>query len=539
MRRRPTLAVLTILLPTVTSCVLDWSSKDELNQRDATTDEPSGDAGQDAETDWIDGPPVDAAVNTDAQVDEPSPHDASTSDGSAPACVPAAEVCNLIDDSCDGRVDENLWSPLSATGTRVWTGTSSTQHALDWAQVAFAPTSDGGGWLVYGGNNGAFGYSGDARAAKLDATGTPTGDEVPLGIKGAWSANARGGKLAILYQTQEAYDTQSVFLRVFAVDASALIPMGEPLLILENRDPDENLGDDSLPAFPVGVALLIDKQGALHALTMASKSAINGSQTVYPTQLRIASLAHDSKWTLSLPRQLSQQNLFFFAGLSAAAARAAPIPCRDEWLLVYAAELSSSNRDWRITRVNIAGELLGNDKPDSFVNVDMFVAGLDPLDFPTCGSEAQLILGYRESGKTTRLRRWAIDVESGALRRAGPELDLKQEFDMAQSAIIGGRLFATGVGGKPMLWEVTFDAPSEQRLRDLDLLADGAAQPGSVLSSGTPSYFNTNTAIGPLGNGLLVAYPNGFDGSSNLAAHRPAGDTQTPVAMSRIIGCAP
>ncbi len=51
-------------------------------------------------------PPVDAGVPPDMAATADMPNGFERADGGGPACVPAEEVCNGVDDDCDGRLDE-------------------------------------------------------------------------------------------------------------------------------------------------------------------------------------------------------------------------------------------------------------------------------------------------------------------------------------------------------------------------------------------------------------------------------------------------
>ncbi len=447
--------------------------------------------------------------------------------------MPGAEVCNLIDDNCDGRADEGLWTPLRTSGAHVFTQAAGST-ADTWGQTALAPSADGGAWLVYAGRDIE---DGDTRAAKLNSAGQPSGIEVSLGRMGFWTVDGRGAKLAVLYQASAiGSDTQAVYLRVFSAGPSQLVPLGDPLLVLENRDPDSSNGNNELVALPIGVSLLEDHSGALHVLTLASRNVTVGADSTFPTQLRVATLSGTNTWSAGPPVQLSQQNNGYFAGLAATAARVVRIPCRDEWLLVYAAELAMAVRDWRVVRVNLAAELIGNAKLDTFADINIFLAGLDALEDGTCDAEERVVLGF-QGYPTTYLRRWAIDVASGALRREGTDIDLGVFLESLNTTLVGGKSFVSGVGRGAWLWEVAFDATAGQQLRPLDLRAAGGAYPGDVPGNGDGLQLNTNSPICSLGSGLLVAYPNGFDATSNLDNNRSDGDAKPAVAVTRVIGC--
>jgi hypothetical protein len=246
------------------------------NTVDGGTDVSSGASGG--------GPAFDAGATTGggSSAGTSSAGTSSAGSGGLP-CVPAREVCNGLDDDCDGEVDEDLPLELSGDGdpvvVRSTEGRTFDCTTCAWAwypKLVEAGADLGVIWYlgIYGGNEHPSGFR-----RRLDAFGAPLGEVESLGDPVWLKYLARGaqhqrGTLVTFFERQGNFDLQGYAF------VGADLELSQTTLLEEC---DWHLG---LPAAPFPNVVLCMSYPALHVYGL---DAVNGAigphseQSIQPT----------------------------------------------------------------------------------------------------------------------------------------------------------------------------------------------------------------------------------------------------------------
>ncbi len=160
-------------------------------------------------------------------------------------CTPPSEVCNWVDDDCDGVVDPGLLQ--AQPGLQAFTAEGAQEFSL--SELSFVPRADGGQWLLY--SDAPTYATGDGRpiyARQVDADGRAVGAlSVLSGSARTLRFRAAGdGKwLAVLAQQRGTIANDTIFIKLLLYKASDLSFVAEyKLAELLDEDGKRNDRDD-------------------------------------------------------------------------------------------------------------------------------------------------------------------------------------------------------------------------------------------------------------------------------------------------------
>ncbi len=439
-----------------------------------------------------------------------APRGGDCDDGNNQLYPGQTELCDTLDNDCDGKVDEGL---LTVLDTRVWTQPTPDEPAS--THLALAPRREGGAWLLHG-------YTPSA----------PTFSPTPLGV---WQLAQEG---TLVGEASEPASTLDKLVGDFVADGDGTYVAVARVRIVEDWGGIELYLLNAETLSYVAGATVLTVNAALAIPSLHDISVMQDSSG----QVRVG-LAYTNRYggdneAVFVVYELAQHQLMS-SGITKALATGDTlnryldatierIPCRDEWL--FAARLSKGG-----------GKRGRLDADGKEIDVDQEALGLPSMlrARPTrCGKEDPELLALTND-QVWRLR---VSRSSASLSRVGVALSLSTGagFGSSASAVYKGGLWYVTTkdldqGGKATLWEVDLNASLDSPARRIELFtAPSDPNPGSGFASST-SVATDST--------LVVGFPNGFGAGgggnqvSNLNSLRSNGVTDPAVGVTYRLGC--
>lgn len=526
---------------------------------DAGGEPPSGDSGDPGPDTVVDGETCDGADNDNDGVSDESfacaqaaNTNCTTTCGSSgmgqcteqcalpsgSACVAPVEQCDGVDQDCDGIADNGF--AYATQGYQVWTQTEfATDKLPTIGNVALLRRPEGGAWMAYRAMN-SDDIERDLRVGRLDSNGlyvdspspTKSGGNLALDGTTRWTADAAGKWIALLVRHRAPGNpspsaTKKLMLQLYnATDFS-----------FSSEIELESVVND-LDLMPQDVSVLEDAQGNVRVLSVYNLSdPATTTQTLYSVATRTQSGGFSQKTRTLLGKSLH-----------AGSVGVAKMPCREEWLLGYAAVVESvSYRDLR--RVDVNADFVGA-APDTLVDSTGLygLAGGEELCGPGA-ADPQMFVTYVISDFASRGRVWSVNRTTGELSRVGSDVDLG--LTNVSATQVGGKWFVAGVGPAPgfsaMAKEVNpLAATPVHRVRSIALFQAAAGADPGYLGAGFGFGFTmaARSAAVQAGDGSVVfAFPSGFANSTaspNLDSLRSAAlpnSTAPAAAVTYRVGC--
>lgn len=399
------------------------------------------------------------------------------------SCVPPAEMCNGKDDDCDGLVDQSLTervqTDMIAEYPKAMAGSE-----YEYAQMALTPAPNGqANWFYRAGYN----WSPDAPPTAIQGYATARPNQLSQDVTSR-TADVGGfigaGDEQYTVLLQGAYldgfvsgQSNPWSIRLQAYNASDLTFVSELV-------PADSRGLKMV--IPLAISALRSKTGELHVLIVYARATSDGKQT---TAFRVAHLSKSGEWGLS-SREVELSSVALVYGV-----HVARLPCRDEFVL-GAVESSFFAKFRAIRRVAAPSGTYVGDDASTLVPSDATLVGLGD-DGPVCKStdhNPELLAAYAYFGTTnglSHLQHIAVDESTGALAIRGTPLTLGPSPFVAWAERVAGRWFVSTWGKDgdrhtPVLWEHWLGTSGEGILRSVPLLRSGSAQsadPGGIGSS--------------------------------------------------------
>jgi hypothetical protein len=419
------------------------------------------------------------------------------------ACALPAEVCNAIDDDCDGLVNENLMQPMASA--HIWAIESAERNVYNFANNH--PRPGGGAWVLYSTSVSGAGVA----ASQVDESGSWVAD-VPSVLNA--TAGGQGivsdgdGKWVVIAATQFGANSGT---RLYLFDATDMSLEGEQFVP----------GGQAVAA----VSLLETSDHTLHILVFYHRFSSGPG-----VKSKVVKRSPTGAWSQTDEVHFGDSSLFS-KGLAVAANL-----CRDEWLVATGAltEPNPGQIPPGVTsRVNLAGQLFGAEDSTLYGADRVFALRATPTD---CSKDDPEFLvaakGAIYGSHATRLR---VSRTNGSLLPRNPAMArFGNESDVASLAFSGGRWFvATLDYAGPVMAELEFGANATPRWINLV----GATQ----THPGRSGHTAQRLGLIPMSVGLLATFGGSpEDAESNLDEayqEQAPGSTKLPVAVTYRVGC--
>ncbi len=450
----------------------------------------------------------------------------------APAeCTPPVETCNFKDDNCDGVADEGLLARLAPDG--IWTDAAAAGKYNN--LVSMAPRAGGGAWFFYMPSASPLF---DARevasisVAQLTREGT-LDKAIPSGkakMTDATSFVADGNEL-ITAVVSRTYLGGNAKLRLQLFNASTLAFISEKSV--ETTTPRTTSLGAGTDIIPVDIAVHTASGHTYVAVAYLHSTTTQGnSVAALESRVAVAHMSPTGIWDNFAPSKTVATSGLLHNNMQIEA-----VPCRDEFMLVYASTDVSGVR-----HVALDANLTTADPVANATGVTALAHRPSKCDEDSASPE--LLLVYMETGDKTRFRRVRVDA-AGNYVNAG-DISSGTGIISGDATFTGGRWLTSGyeyLGGDqatvaPWLWEVGFDGDGDERVKDLPAISaiSGAVLPGQMFGSRS---ILLRTAILDTGAAIVAAFPNApWEGSgSQLDGARPPGVTAPAVAATYRLGC--
>jgi hypothetical protein len=257
--------------------------------------------------------------------------------GPAPVaeCTPPAEVCNWIDDDCDGVADPNMLQRASSEASRVYT--QSSMGTPTHAQVAVLPRPQGGAWWLYRSQN-VEEYPSSLRVFELSAVGEPINSRNVELSSGTlhFTAAAQGDWIAVLSTQVPSFNelrNDSYRLKLQLFRAADWNPVGSIDLVSNVDDDDDYLDFDDHNdcgfVRPVRVSVAEGAEGEVYVAALSVEApavkGTGGCSDAVTYRLRTATFLPGSNVTqhpfITIPTNYGDSRAFDLAR----------VPCRNGW----------------------------------------------------------------------------------------------------------------------------------------------------------------------------------------------------------------
>lgn len=471
-------------------------------------------------------------------------------------CVPPVEACNWVDDDCDGVADPGMLTQLTS-GSRVFTAENG--GTLNAVEPFLLPRAGGGAWLLHSTSPvGLYGDGHSIHAAELNEDGTSVRGMRVLSASARtlrFNAASDGKWVTVLALQRETKTNDSLIIKLLLYKASDLSFVSEYTLeSLLDGDGQRNERDDNddCPFAALGdVRVREDAAGTVRVM-LAYGTAPGGLQsigggyfvcnTTAPYSSRITAMAYAAgAWNAPKTVVNTPAVQQYFGDLL----RVEPLPCRSEWLAIYANKVENFTTPegkvaWTISRVSEQGEVLETNL-DSLDSVgalfDLEHAGMtdcsaDPVLHLAYGSPSLYEAGVVSDKARAHLRRWSVDRETGALARIAGDLNISDAGAIRAKVLTAqGRLFVSitrfsqGSGGNDIF---------KGNIGLLEIPQQGfASRDISTTLLGDGSAFGTDLAF----TGSAIVLATSVLQPDSLNSARESGDTYPAVGATYRFGC--
>jgi hypothetical protein len=442
-------------------------------------------------------------------------------------CTAPKEVCNWVDDDCDGVVDPGMLKQ-DTSATRVWTQEGAPTSGASAAPVWILPRLGGGAVLAYRG-----GTSGPIQMAALDEMGRKS----PSTFNSSWSSEVTsfrvagdGRFVAVASSTEPGANASDV--KVHILNSSDLSVAGQ-LTLLSEAEPCRIVS-------PVAVGVQSSANGEVHiavsvfvsdTLNSASGACEFGSQKAWYDVL-FATLSPQRVWSpvKKGPELGSLRNLII-----------SPLACPRQWLLLTnqftGAGLAAT---WR--RTSLDGTPISS--PETVLTQGAV------LDATTtsgdCAKDGYLALSFVETQGVTDtaysfVKRWKVGSQSGQLT---PYLD-KVSVAAKASALLRVRASESRLWGIGLTDERRvglYELPMHSNTGTFSLLSDtflGSPAGGSVTTDAALFLAAAEfSAVGEAGAALVTSLAMLFDVSALSSRREPPESAIPAVLATQVLSCA-
>lgn len=422
------------------------------------------------------------------------------------ACALPAESCNFVDDDCDGIVDEDLWerTPL----THVWSAAGDQNP-----RVASLPRPGGGSWVLY-----------QAMAQSPQGVSVEELDETGAHVRTVPDAHQRTAGL-LLFLATAVEEWIVVAGSEYGAAGTATVNRVQVYRAEDFTFVSEHTFASDGPL--VAISALTDDGGPLHVLLLST----SGSGT-YARVLRRS--AADVWSGPTSPVQITPSPS---TALDIAVER---IPCREEWVVATSGRGGSDGKNTgKLQRLDLDGTLVGGEVP---LYGAWGVVGLGRSETDCNSRDPELlvmVLSDVNTPDTTRTGfvRFRVGRTSGAFSQA-------LRFDLAKLGVANATILHHG--GRWLVAGLQFTDKPGPYLAEMDGAATALrriplAEDPSSPNPGGGSYIPFASSLsGMTAAGSAITLTFGKVQGSNLdEVYQQAnpGDSDVAAAVTYTIGC--
>lgn len=434
-------------------------------------------------------------------------------------CTPPQEVCNWVDDDCDGAIDPGMLvqDPSKTRAVTVTTNATAAPFVL--------PRSGGGAWLLYKDDS-------SVRAQLLDAQGRASGANSELVANVVEVRAAAAGPNLVVATSHKDGDTGYISVRVYR-SSDLTLKDDYRLTGLTGKCISHgifNLSAYTLPNGDLRVAVVQFKGTGSYD---ANDSLVCFSSLKGQAELVVLSRSKAGTWSPPVvARQYGAVSL-----LTVTPSRVVRAPCRDEWLLFESRDLNIQTQAgfWSVSRYSASGSPLAVD----FARIDrlLLVAVAEPETCTGDSAELTVLTGQAQAASNlypTYLARWQFDTTNGT-RTGVTEEPLDGANFVIGAAITRGKSVLIA-GMEPALGSVLREYGPDASEGGIPLTppAPFPSEPGSwglLLGLGIDPI-----ALADTGSAVAIAAARLVE-TSAFNAYRDAGDTSPVGAVTYALGC--